>query len=171
MRLTPASIQTSDDWLALWLALSVTGGLVAGIAAALALDAWSGGLAVGLAVTGASAVPGVASRALALKAALFWNRLARAAGRRLTRPLLGLVYFLVIWPAGLPGDTLAREAGAAGARWVRRDRDDGEGPGFARWSASRGDPWALFLVPFLVLLRSFEARAEGPAPEGIYTLF
>lgn len=171
MRLTPRSIEKPDDWLAIWLAISLAGGIGLGILASLLTGDLVSGLGVALGSFAVAAGPGVLSPTFARSGAQRWNRVARGVGRRLSRALVAVIFYFVIWPTGLAGARLHLEGFSDGSGWANRPAEAASRAGFVRWAVKRRGAWVIFLVPFLALLRSFEARVEGPAPSGIYTLF
>jgi hypothetical protein len=74
-----------------------------------------------------------------------------------------------LWnPKGtLPGAAFDREFAAvessgAAKGWIR---------GYSFWARNSGQIWALFLLPFLVMLSALDSHRDSRLPDGVYTLF
>jgi uncharacterized membrane protein len=176
-----------------WLAISVGIGVVSGaVAVAAGIRAWSG---VGLLVGGVLVAVGIVSPRLTARAYRAWDRLARAYGGWAQRMILRLCYVTLFGAAGLGRSRLClsrREAG--GTTWMAREtlpppayRNQDESSARAvttrgwisatmEWARRAGEWWAIWLIPYLALMRLLDA-ALGPQaggeepPRGIYTLY
>lgn len=171
-------------------------GLVVAVAAAVA----AGGLALlaGLSwpwvLAGAAAVAFVGSAAARRRPDRLrplhhvWRRAASAYARRARRAVLAICYHAVVVAAGRSETRLRlRPSRRDESQWTPRatlpaDEYGGQGGGLrsARttasgdlraWARAAGQPWALFLVPFLLLLAAFDPHDEPGSPESIYTLY
>mgnify|MGYP001340470439 CR=1 FL=1 len=144
-------------------------------------------LRLAVAVTLVIAVPGLLRPLLMYKIYRGWNRLARGYARVARHLLLRVCYYTVFALVARAGSALRVERPAPGTSlWTPRSTlppatytsqdaspaasKDGLA-GVLLWSIRSGQLWAIFLVPFLALLRMLEAEAKGGPPADIYTLY
>lgn len=117
-----------------------------------------------------------------------WRRAAAAYARRARKAVLAILYHTVVVAAGaLPSDLRLRPEGEDESQWTPRttlppEEYGGQGGGLpaARtgpsgdllaWARSSGRLWAVFLIPFLLLLAAFDPHDAPSAPDSIYTLY
>lgn len=164
---------------------------VAGLAAVL-------GWRLGASATAVAVVAAVAAAALSAAAwrrpdafeggYRLWRRAASAYARRARKALLAICYYTVVAAAGRrPGGLRFGPSDAGESQWTPRatlppEEYGGQGGGLrtartgasgdlSAWARSSGHLWTLFLIPFLLLLASFDPHDEPGSPESIYTLY
>jgi hypothetical protein len=145
------------------------------------------GAAVGLVTGGGVFVVGLRRERIVLRAYLWWNRAARAFGRKATATLTAAWYWIVVravTQAGERGTWSSPGAGWSGRGTstsshvqdpAREEGDRGRDVGladFARWALRSRRYWALALLPLFWLLGAVDPQDGGSAASSnIYTLY
>jgi len=169
------------------LALSIAAALLAAVMALVGFPALSGLGALAACLLALAAM--VRPETLRLPYRL-WNKLARhyAAAARIW--LLGTCFYFVFPVVGRAGSSLGlAPSPSATSHWVPRETlpaitytsqhrtGAAEAPcggwirTFVSWAARSGNFWAIFLLPFLILLSALQPEEEEAFPSNIYTLF
>jgi hypothetical protein len=119
-----------------------------------------------------------------------WNKMARGFGYYGRLLVLGIIFYVIFLAVGRTGShlKLQRPEDREESQWIKRDTLSPDAyhvqhslPGeesfrswisaFSSWTLRSGNVWALFLLPFLVLLSWLDTEQEENFPSGIYTLF
>jgi hypothetical protein len=170
-----------------WLALSVVGGLLLSLLAALVT---SGSFAWGIGLAFVFALPGVLWPEMISLPYRVWNRLARDFARYASLLVMGICFYLVLGAVSRTGSSLSLTRSSLGASlWVphttlvpatyinqhgivsENTRSQDWIATLASWGRSSGNLWACCLLPFLILLSVFATEQETNVPTDIYTLF
>lgn len=171
-----------------WLAMSLAVGMLIG--ALLWRLSPAQRVIAALITTGVTATPGLVRPRLVVLPLRAWNRLARLFGRAATTWLTGVCFYIVVRAAGGMGSSLRLSHAAAGeSLWTPWQHAPGEvggaaegivpanalgdgWTGLAAWARRSRNPWVWCLLPFLVILATFETTGDVEAPPpGIYTLY
>jgi hypothetical protein len=134
---------------------------------------------------------GVACPAMMVKPYNLWNRISRRLERLMRFALLVTCYYVIVFPVSVCGSRLVKRSLQNNASlWVPRGTlppngyssqytgtaisslpDDGAVLSYLRWAVSTKNAWAIFLTPFLFLIRLIESEYEEASPANVYTLF
>ena len=162
------------------LAAAALSGLVAG----LALGVGAGVATVSLVALAAALAPAAFRRAYAL-----YNRIAGRFVRLARQGLLAICFHTIFLAAGRAGSTLAvRPPVPGGSLWAPRatlsprayssvftELSAPSRPGwpmsFVRWALKSRNPWAVALLPFLLLLRILDPEPSLDVRGNIYTMY
>lgn len=146
-----------------------------------------GALVIGTALGVGVLLGGVARERIVSRLYHFWNRAARAYGRKASRVVTAVWYWTLFTALAVAGERGSLQLGHS--PWLKRGTlpasayahsaggptsGNGQGPyqDFARWAIRSKRYWALVLIPFFWLLRSFETgKASGTGSSTIYTLY
>lgn len=116
-----------------------------------------------------------------------WSKIARRV-RKLARQYVLLIMRYVIFPIiSLAGSKMVLEKPEVSSLWLSWGGKSGQEliskqPGenwiiqYLSWTFKKGNSknhWAIFLLPFILILQAAEEPGDGPSPESlmIYTLF
>jgi hypothetical protein len=148
-------------------------------------------LAAGVLTAVVAAVPGLLRPRLAMRPLQAWNRAARLFTRVASTWVTGICFYVVIPALGRRRSALTLDpVGPGTSLWTPWRNGAGAGGGavegiapanpsanawareFATWARGSGNPWASYLLPFLVVLTALEPPPDVELPPpGIYTLY
>jgi hypothetical protein len=119
-----------------------------------------------------------------------WNRAALEFARYASVLLIGICFYVVMVAVGKTGSTLKlARLGSTESMWVPRNTlaansyrhqhalDFGESThrswisSFSSWAFRSGNFWSCFLLPFLIVLPTFDVPRNEAVPTDIYTLY
>jgi hypothetical protein len=134
---------------------------------------------------------GVARPEIAVKPYNLWNRISGRLEQFIRFALLAICYYVVLLPVSFCGSRLVKRSLRENlSLWVPRGTfppsgyssqytssavffpvADGSVSSYLRWAMSTKNSWAMFLMPFLFLIRLVEPEHEESLPANLYTLF
>jgi hypothetical protein len=117
-----------------------------------------------------------------------WARLSRNLSRFLNNAIMAVGYFTIFLLLRFTGSHLDRSVPTmAGSKWVRKTAESEPKylqpvvfgdvskkswmKSYLRWAWQSGNLWAVFLLPYLILLKIFRSEGESHLASNIYTLF
>ena len=181
--------QPRRAWLvSFWLTICVFSGLILGAFLALFVSYWWS--ALGLILAFVMALPGLLRPEAISMPYDLWNRVSRTFARGARLLLMGICYNLIFVAVGWTGSSLKLSRSTSpGSLWQPRrslslttylNQYDSSAQAlhskswvctYLSWATHSHNWWALSLLPFLLLLSTFDEETQGTFPANIYTLF
>lgn len=119
-----------------------------------------------------------------------WNRIAIEFAKCMGKIVMGICYYVILLAVGSTGSTISlKDQGDRKSMWLHRgmiapDIDSKQHamttddplqpnwiPSFVSWAVKSGNFWRCSLIPFIILLASFDSSREETVPTDIYTLY
>lgn len=113
-----------------------------------------------------------------------WSKIARRVRKLARRYVLLVIRYIVLPIIGLAGSKIVLKKPSASSLRSAWDTESGQaliskqsGKNWVRqylsWTFQKGNRWAVFLLPFILILWACEEPGGAPSPESlmIYTLF